>query len=162
MRFLRDRILAGVGIALVVLLVIIGGAAQFQRKIDLPGASAVAVLIAVVVQIGRSMALPEREIQQVASAPDALRPFRRLNVIRERLEWGRQSPDRFRTTIVTMLDELANDRLRRKHRLDRTSNPVAARHLLGPDLDAVLAGQAGERVPDLHEIADFVRRIEAL
>ena len=150
-------------VATVVLLALLAGAAYASRLLALPGAVAIAVTTAGAVTAFRQLYTP----RQVTMPPDlpsdpGLRPFRRLARVRERVEWGVQSPERFRTALLPMLDELATDRLRRSRGVDRHHDPDAARRLLGDELEALLAGRSDGQVPDLRQLDDFVRRIEVL
>jgi hypothetical protein len=78
-----------------------------------------------------------------------------------RLEWGSGSPDRFQATVVDRLGELADDRLRLRHFITRTSDPVRARALLGEELWRLLHEPLG-RVPRPREIAAAAERLETL
>jgi hypothetical protein len=78
-----------------------------------------------------------------------------------RLEWGATGADRFHTSVVPRLGELADERLRQLHAITRAGDPVRARRLLGEELWALLHGRR-DRVPTAREVAAAVSRLESL
>lgn len=86
---------------------------------------------------------------------DAIRRWER------RLDWGLMVPLRFSETISRRLGAVADERLRQRHGITRTTDPLRARSLLGEDLWRLLHDQS-RTVPSRHEIATAVRRLEGL
>ncbi len=92
------------------------------------------------------------------------RPFARFAVVRERLRWGVTSPTHFAAALRPMLIELADDRLRRRHGIDRRRQPEKARALLGEPLWRLMTETAGDAAapPTVATLDALVRRIEEL
>jgi hypothetical protein len=78
-----------------------------------------------------------------------------------RLDWGTSTGDRFGAAVGRRLGEIADERLRQRHALTRSSDPERARELLGADAWALIHGQSGSQ-PRPAEVAQIVSRIEAL
>jgi hypothetical protein len=135
-----------------------------QHSYDWPGAAAAALLIALPVQVLRSLR-PARE-SPPPSPSSRLRPatlqFRDALLIRERLRWGRQSPDRFANVVTPLLRELADERLSRRRGLDRSRDRQAVERLLGGDLLAMIENPAPAAVPTTSWLDDAIRRIEQI
>ena len=92
----------------------------------------------------------------------------------QRLEWSRSDPDAFARTVVPMLGELADERLRLHHGITRASDPRRARELLGEPLWLVLddpgrrpprsrVGPGSQRRPnDQAHVRDMAAYVESL
>ena len=101
---------------------------------------------------------PRRQPRLGESSPS--RPFVRFALIRERLkETGR--PHRFASLVQPLLAELAEDRLRRRHGIDRRRDPEQAHVVLGDELWAVVNGDEVSS-PTIEMIDEMVSRIEHL
>jgi hypothetical protein len=152
--------------ALVTVGALVVGASYLSRDLDLAGAVAVSVVTAAVLTSSRRIAVPDTPAPGVAPAAEASRrPFRRLFWLRERLLRGARSDQDFRLAVVPVLAELADDRLRRGHAIDRRAQPARARELLGDELADLLDGRAderGDRPPTPTQISRFLDRIERL
>jgi hypothetical protein len=87
-----------------------------------------------------------------------------LNGIRRwdrRLDWGVGEPERFASTVVVRVRELADERLRHGHGITIDRDPVRARALLGEQAWALLAGRT-TRVATPAELSAVVARLETL
>jgi hypothetical protein len=78
-----------------------------------------------------------------------------------RLDWGTTSVQRFDTTVVRRLAEIADERLRQRHHLTRLGDPVRARELFGEDLWLLIHGSL-DRVPPPARVAAALQRLEQL
>jgi hypothetical protein len=139
------------------------GASYFGDSLAVPGAVGVAVVASAVLTASRRVAPPLPSLPSLPPPAEAgRRPFRRLFWLRERLIRGIRSGDDFRLSVVPVLVELADDRLRRRHAVDRRTEPHRARELLGDELADVLDGGTGARAPGLVQVGRFLDRIEQL
>ncbi|MEH1015354.1 hypothetical protein V6U90_19845 [Micromonospora sp. CPCC 206060] len=77
-----------------------------------------------------------------------------------RLTWSQGEPDRFQRSVLTALGELADDRLRQRHGLDRRSDPTRARDLLGADVWALLTSTTTRHTPSPRDLAAVIARLE--
>lgn len=143
--------------------VLVAGAAYFGDRIALPGAVGVAVVAAAVLTATRVTTPPVPAAGSLPPAPETgRRPFRRMFWLRERLIRGARSGKDFQLSVVPVLAELADDRLRRRHAVDRRRDPDRARILLGDELADILDGAAGSRAPNTTQVGRFLDRIEQL
>jgi hypothetical protein len=77
------------------------------------------------------------------------------------LDWGRDTPERFTTLVHSRIAEIVDERLRQKHGVSRTGDPVRARALLGEPLWTFLTTPVS-KPPTPRELAAVVGRMEAL
>jgi hypothetical protein len=76
-----------------------------------------------------------------------------------RLEWGAQERGRFDEVARLRLVELVDERLRQRHGLTMSDDPVRARALLGHTLWTFLSAPV-RRTPSPHEMAAIVAEVE--
>jgi hypothetical protein len=101
---------------------------------------------------------PRRQSRLGENSPS--RPFARFSLIRERLKEA-DRPHRFASLVQPLLAELADDRLRRRHGIDRRRDPEQAHVVLGDELWAVVNGDEVSS-PTIEMIDALVSRIEHL
>ena len=101
---------------------------------------------------------PRRQPRLGENSPS--RPFVRFALIRERLKEA-DRPHRFASLVQPLLAELADDRLRRRHGIDRRRDPEQAHVVLGDELWAVVNGDEVSS-PTIEMIDALVSRIEHL
>ncbi|MBO4208706.1 hypothetical protein [Micromonospora echinofusca] len=77
-----------------------------------------------------------------------------------RLAWSQGEPDRFARGVLPPLGELADDRLRQRHGLDRRSDPTRARALLGEEVWALLDTTTTRHTPSPRDLAAVIARLE--
>lgn len=159
----RSNVRSLVSTTVLLVAVLVAGAAYFGRDLALPGAVGVAALAAVTFVAAREARVRRPAIATPPMSQETLRrPFRRLFFLRERVNVGSRSVRDFQTVLLPVLVELADDRLLRRHGVLRSRDPEAAVDLLGQDLIAVLDGTPPATVPDPRRLDDYLRRIEAL
>ena len=100
---------------------------------------ATAGLTAVVVAAGHALRrLRDRptNIQATTTSEEAIfdRPFARFRVLREQMEYGLRSADRFERVVRPLMVSLLFDRLRRSHGVDWRRQPERARELMDEEL----------------------------
>jgi hypothetical protein len=78
-----------------------------------------------------------------------------------RLDWSQSDPDQFSSSLLPVLAELTDERLRLNHGVTRASDPRRARELLGEPLWQLLE-QPGRRAPKPRDLAGFVATLERL
>jgi hypothetical protein len=78
-----------------------------------------------------------------------------------RLEWGHDSAERFARSVQPRLAEIADERLRMRHGINRTADPAAARAVLGEPLWTFLTTPV-TRPPSPREVAAVLARMEKL
>lgn len=78
-----------------------------------------------------------------------------------RLDWGASAPERFTYTMLGRLGDLVDERLRQRHGITRSSDPVRARGLLGEELWSFLHEPA-THVPTPPQVAAAVSQMEKL
>jgi hypothetical protein len=79
----------------------------------------------------------------------------------QRLEWSQSDSDRFSSSLLPVLAELTDERLRLRHGLTRASDPRRARELIGDPLWLLLA-EPPRRPPKARELAGYVEMLEKL
>jgi len=79
----------------------------------------------------------------------------------QRLDWSQSDPDRFTGTLLPVLAELTDERLRLRHGLTRASDPRRARELLGEPLWQLLSDPP-RRPSKPRELAGHVETLEKL
>jgi hypothetical protein len=79
----------------------------------------------------------------------------------QRLEWSQSDSDRFSSSLLPVLAELTDERLRLRHGLTRASDPRRARELIGDPLWQLLA-EPPRRPPKARELAGYVEMLEKL
>jgi hypothetical protein len=81
----------------------------------------------------------------------------------QRLEWSQGDPDRFSRNVLPVLAELADERLRLKHGITRSSDPRRARELLGEPLWELLGGpSSGRRAPKARDLPRYIEALERI
>ncbi|MFB9333552.1 hypothetical protein ACFFTT_12110, partial [Actinoplanes octamycinicus] len=94
-----------------------------------------------------------------ARAADSLRAsVRRWE---QTLDKAHSDPDTYARNVLPVLGELADERLRLRHGLTRSSDPRRARELLGDEAWAVLSdpGRRGLRTRDLETYVQAMERL---
>jgi len=79
----------------------------------------------------------------------------------QRLDWSQSDPDRFTGTLLPVLAELTDERLRLRHGLTRASDPRRARELIGESLWQLLSDPP-RRPAKPRELAGHVETLEKL
>jgi hypothetical protein len=79
-----------------------------------------------------------------------------------RLEWSQNDGDWFSSSLLPVLAELTDERLRLRHGITRASDPHRARGLIGESLWQLLAEPPRGRPPKQREIAGYVETLEKL
>lgn len=79
----------------------------------------------------------------------------------QQLDWSQHDTERFSRNVLPVLAELADERLRLKHGITRSSDPRRARGLLGEPLWEFLA-EPGRRVPKPRELTSYVEALEKI
>ena len=105
-------------------------------------------------------------VKGVRSTPDDSRPdgdgmLEAVGRWDRRLDWSTTNAERFGSAVSRRLGEVADERLRQRHGLTRTSDPARARELLGDHAWALIHGQFSV-APAAAEVARVAARIEAL
>ena len=91
------------------------------------------------------------------------RPFVRARHWQERLDVAEHDAEYFARVVVPELRQLADERLRAVHNIDRHDHPDRARDLLGPRVWAVLmAGTEPVRRPTVGQLSAVLDDLEAL
>ncbi len=91
------------------------------------------------------------------------RPFVRARHWQERLDVAERDADYFARVVVPELRQLADDRLRAVHNVDRRNHPDRARTLLGPRAWTVLIdGSEPTRRPTVGQLSAVLDELEAL
>lgn len=133
----------------------------FDRAITAWTTFAVAAVVVVAGHVQRRL----RERTEMAPAGWAderfARPFARIGVLRQQVEWGLESAQRFGQVLQPTVSAIAGDRLRRKHGIDPAVDPDRCRELLGDDLWQLVTGTATE-LPTVADLERLVGRIEKL
>ena len=78
-----------------------------------------------------------------------------------KLEWGHDSADRFTRVVQPRLAEFVDERLRQRHGISRTADPVRARELLGKPLWTFLESPVRKALAP-RELVALVARMEEL
>ncbi|MBE1484928.1 hypothetical protein [Plantactinospora soyae] len=78
-----------------------------------------------------------------------------------KLGWSQGEPERFNRAVLPVLAELADERLRQRHGITRSSDPGRARALLGEPLWQFL-GTPAKRTPPPRDLAAYVAQLEKL
>jgi hypothetical protein len=78
-----------------------------------------------------------------------------------RLDWAQSDPEHFSRTLLPVLAELTDERLRLRHGITRASDPRRAHELLGDELWQLLE-QPVRRPPKPRELAAHVDTLEKL
>ena len=133
----------------------------FDRTITAWATFAVAAVVVVAGHAQRRL----RERTETAPARWAderfARPFARMGVLRQQVEWGLESPQRFGQVLQPTIWSIAADRLRRNHGVDLAADPERCRELLGDDRWHLVTGTANT-VPTVADLEHLVERIEKL
>lgn len=91
------------------------------------------------------------------------RPFVRARHWQERLDVAEHDADYFARIVVPELRQLADERLRAVHNIDRDEHPDRARELLGPRVWTVLmSGTEPVRRPTVGQLSAVLDDLEAL
>ncbi|HET9077134.1 MAG TPA: hypothetical protein VFN68_09390 [Acidimicrobiales bacterium] len=136
-------------------------AGVFGRSITVWSTIGVAAVVVVAGHVQRHLE-QRTEMQPSQWADDRFeRPLVRLAELRQQVQWGLESPERFGQVLQPTLASLADDRLRRRHGVERGADPEQARELMGDDLWKVVA-EPVTTVPTLRRLAQLVERIEQL
>ncbi|MEV6598060.1 hypothetical protein AB0M36_14435 [Actinoplanes sp. NPDC051346] len=77
------------------------------------------------------------------------------------LDSSQQDPSRFSRIVQPALAELADERLRLRHGITRSSDPRRARELLGESLWRMLE-ESGRRTPKYRELSAYVDALEKI
>ncbi|GGL06791.1 hypothetical protein [Mangrovihabitans endophyticus] len=77
------------------------------------------------------------------------------------LEWAQSDPKRFSRNVLPVLAELADERLRLRHGITRSTDPRRARELLGDPLWRTLGDPSG-KPPKPRDLAGYVETMEQL
>jgi hypothetical protein len=77
----------------------------------------------------------------------------------QRLEWSRSDPDAFARSVLPMLGELADERLRLHHGITRALDPRRARELLGEPLWLALDDPGRRRLRDMVAFVETLERL---
>ena len=78
-----------------------------------------------------------------------------------RLDWSQSDGDRFSRTVLPVLAEITDERLRLRHGITRASDPRKARELIGEDLWQVL-DDPPRRPPKKADLERYVTALEQL
>jgi len=78
-----------------------------------------------------------------------------------RLNWTQSDPEAFSRNIRPAIADLADERLRQRHGITRTSEPARARELLGDPLWTFLTAPVN-RSPTPQQLAALIAQLEAL
>ena len=124
------------------------------------GLAALSATIVLSGSVGRRLRTrrPRKQPRLEENSPS--RPFARFALIRERLKEA-DRPHRFASLVQPLLAELADDRLLRRHGMDRRRDPEQVRVILGDELWAVVNGDEVSS-PTIEMIDTLVSRIEHL
>jgi hypothetical protein len=79
----------------------------------------------------------------------------------QRLDWVQNDGDKFSRTLLPVLAELIDERLRLQHGITRSSDPQRARELLGEPLWQFL-DDPGRRAPKPRELSAYVDALEKI
>ena len=79
----------------------------------------------------------------------------------QRLEWSQSDPERFTGSLLPIIGELTDERLRLRHGITRASDPRRARELVGEPLWQLL-NDPPRRPPKARELAGHVETLEKL
>jgi hypothetical protein len=79
----------------------------------------------------------------------------------QRLDWSQSDPEQFSRSLLPVLAELTDERLRLQHGITRASDPRRARELIGEQWWRLLAEPRG-RPPKARELAGYVQTLEEL
>ena len=124
------------------------------------GLAALSATIVLSGSVGRRLRTPRPRKQPRLEENSPSRPFARFALIRERLKEA-DRPHRFASLVQPLLAELADDRLLRRHGMDRRRDPEQVRVILGDELWAVVNGDEVSS-PTIEMIDTLVSRIEHL
>jgi hypothetical protein len=78
-----------------------------------------------------------------------------------RLDWSQSDPEHFSSSLLPVLAELTDERLRLRHGITRAADPRRAHELLGDELWQVLERPV-RRPPKQRELAGYLDRLEKL
>jgi hypothetical protein len=78
-----------------------------------------------------------------------------------RLDWSQTNPELFSSSLLPVLAEMTDERLRLRHGCTRASDPRRARELIGEPLWQLLA-DPGRRAPKPRDMAGYVETLEKL
>jgi len=126
--------------------------------------TAVGVLVGVTTWIVLSLgnaAVRTETVSAPHQPPPSRLPDLRITLLRQGLSYGRhdnQIPERVYSSLVTLID----DELAVSHGIDRASDPVAARAVLGDDLQRFIDEPVGSRTLSLERLSDIVTEIEQI
>jgi hypothetical protein len=79
----------------------------------------------------------------------------------QRLDWSQSDAEQFSRSLLPVLAELTDERLRLQHGITRASDPRRARELIGEQLWQVLT-EPDRRPPKARELAGYVQTLEEL
>jgi hypothetical protein len=79
----------------------------------------------------------------------------------QRLSWSQSDAESFSRSVLPVLAELTDERLRLRHGITRASDPRRARELLGEPVWSLLSDN-GRRRPRPQELADYLETLERI
>lgn len=163
-RSLRREVLAGLVQIVVLSALALAFANYFGRALTPLGTVSLVAVLVLAGHVYRRLRQPAQALPASGQDAGLDRPFARFALIRERLRWGVTSPDHFAAALRPMLAELADDRLRRRHGIDRHRQPERARALLGEPLWQLITEPVADDFapPTIATLDGLVRRIEEL
>jgi len=88
--------------------------------------------------------------------------FPELYLLEHRLSWGSVDPERFELRVRPQLVQLAEERLRQRHGVDRWREPDRARGIVGEPLWLLMTGPPTVRPPSPSQVADLVAHLERI
>ena len=114
-------------------------------------------------RIHRSAQRPSSKppVRRATKGKGFARPFARMGVLRQQVEWGVESPQRFGQVLQPTIRSIAADRLRRNHGIDPAADRERCRELLGDDRWQLVSG-AATTAPTVADLEHLVERIEKL
>lgn len=148
---------------------ILSGMGRLFFGVAVPYSLLLAVLLAAT--LGRLLIVPLRPPPQLtpplrefgslswSGMPD--RPFADVRRWEERLDWRRDDAEYFTRTVLPAIGMVADERLRLRHGVTRSTDPDRARQLLGPHVSAFLE-RPHQKAPTPAEIAALVKELESL
>lgn len=105
--------------------------------------------------------LPDSGYVDLSEEIKAARPFPGVTRWRGKLSWTRGDPDAFARAIQPGIVAIIDERLWRRHGVDRAQQPEQARHLLGEQLWTFVT-TAVPRAPKPRELSALLTQVEAL
>lgn len=97
----------------------------------------------------------------LSAASDATRPFAGVTRWRGKLSWTNGDPAAFARTVQPGIVVIVDERLWRRHGVDRAQDPERARHLLGGQLWTFVTTPVA-RAPKPRELSALLAQVEAL